>query len=89
MRNTLKNILFVLLFSLSASVFAGPVNINTADAKTLSSSISGIGDKKAEAIVQYRKSHGPFKTVDDLARVKGIGPKIIEKNRAVLVVKKQ
>ncbi len=63
----------------SFNVFASPVNINTADAKTIGEALSGIGLKKAEAIVKYREEKGAFKTVDDLTNVKGIGPKIVEK----------
>jgi competence protein ComEA len=60
---------------------AAPVNVNTADAKTISQSLPGVGQKKAEAIVKYRTEKGLFKTVDDLGNVAGIGPKIIEKNK--------
>lgn len=70
----------------SAATFAAPVNVNTADAKTLSDNINGIGPKKAEAIVIYRKQKGPFKSVQDLTKVKGIGLKIIEKNKSDLYV---
>lgn len=48
------------------------VNINTADESTLTS-LKGIGPAKAKAITQYRQEHGPFKTVDDLKKVSGIG----------------
>jgi competence protein ComEA len=61
---------------------AGPVNINTADAATLSRELKGIGAKRAQAIVDYRKAHGPFRSADELALVKGIGPSAINKNRA-------
>jgi len=63
------------------------VDINTADAKTLAANINGIGEKKAEAIVEYREKHGPFKSANDLTKIKGIGPKIVEKNRSVILVK--
>jgi len=73
----------VILVLLSAPlVGAGPVNINSADAATLSRELKGIGMKRAQAIVEYRKSHGPFRSADELALVKGIGPSAIEKNRA-------
>jgi competence protein ComEA len=51
---------------------AALVNINTADEATLTS-LKGIGPAKAKAITQYRQEHGPFKTVDDLKKVPGIG----------------
>lgn len=62
-------------------VWAGSVNINTADATTLAEGLNGIGIKKAQAIVDYRKQHGPFKSVKDLAKVKGINDTLIEKNK--------
>ena len=61
--------------------FAGPVNVNTADAKTISEQLQGIGLAKAEAIVEYREKHGPFKSADDLSLVKGIGERTVELNR--------
>lgn len=60
---------------------AQSVNINTADASTLARDLAGIGETRARAIVEYRTSHGPFKSVDELALVKGIGPRAIEQNR--------
>lgn len=66
-----------------------PVNINQATASQLAT-LSGIGPKKAQDIVAYRAAHGPFKTVDDLTHVKGIGAKSLvrleAKNPGRLVV---
>ena len=76
----MKKLIFLLALCIS-NVIAAPVNVNTADAKTISEALSGIGLKKAEAIVKYRTEKGPFKTADDLHNVKGIGKKTIEKNR--------
>jgi competence protein ComEA len=78
------------LFSLglllaSSFALAGPVDINSADAQTLSSAINGVGVKRAEAIVAYRDEHGSFKSVSDLSKVKGIGLKIVEANKDNLV----
>ena len=87
MKALLKSTILSVLLALSFNLFAAPVNINTADAKTLATNIKGIGDKKAEAIVQYRDKHGLFKSADDLIKVKGIGPNLVEKNRDVLLVK--
>lgn len=75
----------VCLFTVSVA-FAARVNINTADAQTLADSLNGVGPKTASAIVAYRKAHGPFKTVDSLTEVKGIGPKLLERNRADIVL---
>ncbi|MGD8408177.1 MAG: helix-hairpin-helix domain-containing protein [Thiohalophilus sp.] len=69
--------------------FAGPVDINSANAAELSANINGVGQKKAVAIVEYRKKHGPFKTVDDLAKVQGIGLGILNKNRENLKLASQ
>ena len=71
----------VVLFAIACSfnVIASPVNINTADAKTIADALSGIGLKKAEAIVKYRSEKGAFKTAEDLDNVKGIGKKTVEK----------
>jgi competence protein ComEA len=63
---------------------AGPVNVNTADAKTLARELQGVGMAKAEAIVSYREKNGPFKGAEDLVKVKGLGKKLIEQNRANL-----
>lgn len=76
-------ILLMLCVKLS---FAGPININTADAETLDKVMVGIGPSKAKAIVDYRKEHGAFASVDDLTAVKGIGEKTIEKNRTLVSV---
>lgn len=69
------------------SVSAAPVNINTADAKTLAQNIKGVGPKKAQAIVTYRRDNGPFKSVHDLAKVKGIGEKLIARNKSDLLLR--
>ena len=61
---------------------AGPVNVNTADAETISAELKGVGLSKAKAIVEYRKKHGPFRSADDLSLVKGIGERTVELNRA-------
>jgi len=87
MKALLKSTILSVLLALSFNLFAAPVNINTADAKTLAANINGVGNKKAEEIVQYRDKHGPFKSADDLTKVKGIGPSLIEKNRDILLVK--
>ena len=65
---------------------AGPVNVNTADAETISAELKGVGLSKARAIVEYRKKHGPFKTADDLSLVKGIGERTVEINRSDIQV---
>ena len=76
------------LLAASTLVMAGPVNINTADAETISAELKGVGLTKARAIVEYRKKHGPFRSADDLSLVKGIGERTVELNRSDIVVKK-
>ena len=68
----LHSLALSVLFAASA-LAAEKVNINTADARTIDRVMVGVGPSKAEAIVAYRKEHGPFKSVDQLASVKGIG----------------
>jgi competence protein ComEA len=75
---------FVAATLLAPIAIAGPVDVNTADAKTLARELQGIGMAKAEAIVSYREKNGPFKTADDLAKVKGLGKKLIDQNKANL-----
>ncbi len=60
------------------------INLNQADAKTLSKSMKGIGLKRAAAIVKYREDHGKFKTVEDLAQVRGFGHSFVQSHLAQL-----
>ena len=78
----IRQLLAVLAASTPLLAFAGPVDINTADAETISAELKGIGLSKAKAIVEYRQKHGPFKSADDLSLVKGIGEKTVELNRS-------
>ncbi len=82
----IKSLLFIVLFSFSSLLYAVQVNINTADADTLSSELYGIGQSKAEAIVTYREQNGPYKHIEDLSNVKGIGITTIEKNRTKITL---
>ena len=61
-----------------------PVNINTADADALAASLSGVGLKKAQAIVAWRVSHGEFQTIEQLLEVKGVGNAILAKNMTAI-----
>lgn len=79
--------LAVLLACLPLVAFGGPVDINTADAATISAELKGIGPSKARAIIEYRKKHGPFKNPEDLSLVKGIGDRTVELNLANIRVK--
>ena len=75
------------LLAAGAVYGAEPVNINTADAEALAAAINGVGLKKARDIVSHRQKNGPFQSVDDLARVSGIGMQTVDKSRANLTVK--
>jgi competence protein ComEA len=79
--------LLVLLCTFALEVTgADQVDINSASAAQLAEALNGVGMSKAEAIVAYREQFGPFKTVDDLLLVRGIGESTVEKNRDRLTV---
>ena len=61
------------------------INLNTATAKELIR-LPQIGPKTAERILSYRETHGPFKRVDDLTAVKGIGPRTLERLRELVTL---
>lgn len=69
---------------IAPAAIAGPVNVNTADAGTLARELQGVGPAKAEAIVAYREKNGPFHSSEDLVKVKGLGRKLVEQNKANL-----
>jgi len=74
------HMLFGLLMALSSAVtFAQAVDINTASAEQLEKAIKGIGPARATAIVNYRTTNGPFKSVDDLLKVQWIKDKALSK----------
>lgn len=75
---TILKVATIIIATLGFTSFASALNINTADAPTLSAELKGIGMTKAEAIVTFRTEHGPFSEPNDLIAVPGIGPKIIE-----------
>jgi len=82
MKKTVRLVIRTLIAGLlPVTVWAGPVNINTADAKTLAKELDGIGPAKAAAIVEYRQKNGSFRSAEDLLKVEGIGPKVLEQNR--------
>ena len=69
-----------------ALVWAGQVDINTADAATIAKELQGIGLSRAQAIVAYREKNGAFRSADELRKIKGIGAKVLERNRANIKV---
>ncbi len=85
----IRRLIVVLSLFVVAPLYAAPVDINTADAATLAQAIKGVGEKKAAAIVAYRTEHGPFKSVDELTNVPGIGQATVDKNRSELIIGSQ
>ncbi len=79
MFKSLRCLVFVSLLA-PLAVFAAGVDINTADAAALEQ-IKGVGPAKAAAIVEYRDRNGPFKSVEDLTKVPGIGDKSLKSMR--------
>ncbi|WP_155067882.1 ComEA family DNA-binding protein [Piscirickettsia salmonis] len=61
------------------------VNVNQADADTLAAVLNGCGLKKARAIINYRKQHGPFRSIKDLAKVEGISEQLVLRNKSRLL----
>lgn len=87
MMQIFKPILMTAALALASTLaFAGPVDINHANAEALAANIKGVGPKLAASIVAYREANGPFTTVEDLEKVKGVGPSTVENNRDALSV---
>ncbi|MBM9513986.1 ComEA family DNA-binding protein [Desulfogranum marinum] len=82
MKKITLTLFFVLFFAVAA---LAKVNINTATVDELTS-LPGIGQAKAEAIVKYRDQAGKFKTVEDVTNVKGIGDKMLKKIKSEITV---
>jgi len=82
----IKSLVLSSVLAIASAAHAAPVNINTASASEISQALTGIGQRKAEAIVEYRASHGPFLQASDIQQVKGIGNSIYEKNKNDILV---
>ncbi len=91
-RKSLSAVFLASLLTVAAPVClaaesAVAVNINTADEAALAAGLKGVGEARAKAIVAYRKENGPFKSVEQLSDVKGIGNAVVEDNRANITLK--
>lgn len=80
-----KNIIAALILALSLTGLSladtGSIDINTASVEQLAEGLTGVGESKAEAIVAYRESNGPFEHIDELVNVRGIGLATVDRNR--------
>lgn len=65
---------------------SGPINLNTATLDELIT-LHRVGPVLAQRIIQYRQTNGPFRSVDDLVQIRGVGPKILQDNRHRLTVR--
>jgi competence protein ComEA len=78
----MKRLFLVLVMSVAfGGAAVAAVNINTATKEELTS-LKGIGSDRAQDIIDYRTKNGPFKTVDDLQKVPGIGPGFMKRIRS-------
>lgn len=85
-----RSFLLTAILAMAAQAHAaGLININMANASELAEGLHGVGLSKANAIVDYRVTHGRFTVIDDLVLVKGIGERIVDKNRDRLSVGQQ
>lgn len=83
----LKAFTALLLLALCGSASAAAtVNVNTADAATLDRALVGVDRGAAKAIVEYRRRHGPFRSAEQLAMVRGIGMRTVERNANRIVL---
>ena len=75
---------FKILFLVAAAplTWAGPVDVNSADAETIAAELNGVGIARARAIVEYRDQNGAFQSADELLNVKGVGEKLLDLNRS-------
>ena len=87
-RLALPGVLLALALALATIPAAaeGTIDINTATAEEFAAAMTGVGLKKARSIVAYRDENGPFVSIEDLVRVRGIGAATLDSNRDRLLV---
>ncbi|MDP0588471.1 MAG: helix-hairpin-helix domain-containing protein [Candidatus Endonucleobacter bathymodioli] len=83
--------LLIAILSFSSLAYAEKasekININTASATVLDKELKYVGSAIAERIVEYRKTHGDFATAEALSNVRGIGKKVVEANKNIIITK--
>lgn len=85
MKQHLISLLLIFSLLVGNSVYADPININTATAEQIAENLQGVGIKKAQAIIQYRELNGKFHSTEDLLNVKGIGESTLRNNQGNLL----
>ncbi len=85
--NTIKTLIISFASLFAAQVFAGPVNINSADVTALDQELVGVGPVIAQRIVEHREAHGAFQSPEELMLVKGVGEKVLAKNAEFILLK--
>ena len=85
-RLVLPGVLLALLLATIPAAANDTIDINVATAEELAATMTGVGLKKGRAIVAYRDENGPFASIDDLIKVRGIGPATVDANRERLSV---
>jgi competence protein ComEA len=85
MEDIMQRLLLALAFALCSGAALATINLNTATKDELVA-LPGIGPAKAQAILDHRNAHGPFKSIEELKDVKGIGAKRYEKLKGELAV---
>jgi len=76
---------FMMAIFLSPAWAVTTVDMNAADAAQLDALLDGVGAKKAQLLVEWRQAHGPFRSVDDVAKVKGFGVALAQRNKDKMV----
>ena len=84
---TFKTLAAIAVLTFSSFSFASPVNINNADAEQIADALNGIGLVKAQAIVDYRSSNGPFSSADQIVLVRGVGEKTFQNIKSDILLK--
>ncbi|WP_330924584.1 ComEA family DNA-binding protein [Candidatus Sororendozoicomonas aggregata] len=74
-------LVLALPLTVNADKAPSKINVNSASVEELDKGLDGVGERIATEIVKYREEHGPFKTMEDLDKVKYVGSGLLEKNK--------